>query len=258
VAQEGGRAPRTVARLTRNQRAQHWLLLTSFVVLVLSGFALVYPDAMLAVGLGVTEATRRLVHRVAAGLMIVVGVYHHVYRFTTAEGRAWLRDMRPVKQDARDVLRFFRHHLTGRGPRPKFRRFGYAEKAEYWAVVWGTLVMGLTGLLIWFKVGWFSFLPRWWVDIATAVHFYEAVLATLAIVVWHFYHVVFDPDVYPLNFAFYDGRVAEALYREEHELDYERMKEEEARRRQDEQADADETPPGLGGGNAPLPGHTGG
>ena len=84
--------------------------------------------------------------------------------------------------------------------------------------------MGLTGLMIWFKISVFGFLARWWIDIALAVHFYEAVLATLAIIVWHFYHVIFDPDVYPVNFAFIDGRVSEELYREEHELDYEELR----------------------------------
>jgi hypothetical protein len=61
------------------------------------------------------------------------------------------------------------------------------------------------------------------IDVATAIHFYEAILATAAIVVWHFYHVIFDPDVYPLNLALIDGRVSAHLYKEEHELDYERM-----------------------------------
>ena len=79
--------------------------------------------------------------------------------------------------------------------------------------------------MIWFKIGIFGFLPRWWIDIALAVHFYEAVLATLAIIVWHFYHVIFDPDVYPINFAFIDGRVSEELFKEEHELAYEQMRE---------------------------------
>ena len=116
---------------------------------------------------------------------------------------------------------------------PKIRRFGYIEKAEYWAVVWGTVIMGLTGLMIWYKIEMFGFLPRWWIEIAIAVHFYEAVLATLAILVWHFYSVIFDPDVYPINFAFLDGRVSEEEFREEHELAYEEMK----------NAPADEEPP---------------
>jgi len=75
--------------------------------------------------------------------------------------------------------------------------------------------------MIWFKIDVFGFLPRWWIDIALAIHFYEAILATLAIIVWHFYQVIFDPDVYPINFAFIDGRVSEETYKEEHEQAYE-------------------------------------
>jgi len=121
------------------------------------------------------------------------------------------------------VIGNFAYYLGVRQVKPKVARFGYAEKAEYWAVIWGTFIMGLTGLMIWFKISVFSFLARWWIDIALAVHFYEALLATLAIVVWHLYHVIFDPDVYPVNFAFIDGRVSEELYREEHELAYEQL-----------------------------------
>ena len=112
---------------------------------------------------------------------------------------------------------------VGKASKPKFARFNYGEKAEYWAVVWGTIIMGLTGLMVWFKVEVFGFLPRWVIDVALSIHFYEAILATLAIVVWHFYNVIFDPDVYPLNWALVDGKVSEEYYKEEHELDYEQM-----------------------------------
>jgi cytochrome b subunit of formate dehydrogenase len=77
---------------------------------------------------------------------------------------------------------------------------------EYWAVVWGTIIMGATGLMLWFAVHVTRFLPRWAVDVATTIPYYEAILACLAIIVWHFYHVIFDPEVYPLNWAFWDGR----------------------------------------------------
>ena len=126
-------------------------------------------------------------------------------------------------KDFKDVISNFGYYLGASKVKPKIARFGYPEKAEYWAVVWGTLIMGLTGLMIWFKLGFFGFLPRWAIEIALAIHFYEAVLATLAIIVWHFYHVIFDPDVYPVNFAFIDGRMSEDLYRHEHELAYEEM-----------------------------------
>jgi formate dehydrogenase gamma subunit len=215
------RQAREVVRLTVNQRVQHWFLLTSFIALVLSGFALQYPDSWLASLLGGNEYLRRMVHRVAAVIMLVVGIYHLVYLATAKDGRLWLKDMLVRGKDFADVLGNFRYYLGLSKDKPKIARFGYAEKAEYWAVVWGTIIMGVTGLMIWFKLGVFSSLPRWTIDIALAIHFYEAVLATLAIIVWHFYHVIFDPDVYPVNFAFLDGRVSEEHDREEHALAYE-------------------------------------
>lgn len=218
------RKHRPIVRLTVNQRAQHWLLLTSFIALVLSGFALQYPDSVLAWMLGNSEGLRRVIHRVAAVVMLIAGVYHIAYLAFSKEGRSWVKDMAPRIKDVRDLLGNFAYYLGISSAKPKIARFGYAEKAEYWAVVWGTIIMGLTGLMIWFKIGVFGFLPRWWIDIALAIHFYEAVLATLAIIVWHFYHVIFDPDVYPVNLAFIDGRVSEELYKEEHELDYDAMR----------------------------------
>jgi hypothetical protein len=79
--------------------------------------------------------------------------------------------------------------------------------------------MGVTGLMIWFKMDVTKFLPRWAVDVATTIHYYEAILACLAIVVWHFYHVIFDPDVYPLNWACWNGKVSKHWQEEEHPLD---------------------------------------
>ena len=81
----------------------------------------------------------------------------------------------------------------------------YIEKAEYWAVVWGAMVMIATGLMLWGNNLMLSLFPKLWLDVATSVHFYEALLATLAIVVWHFYTVIFDPDVYPMDTAWLTG-----------------------------------------------------
>jgi len=164
--------PRPIVRLTKNQRVQHWLLLTSFIALVLSGFALQYPDSLLAWLLGSNEYLRRGIHRVAAVIMLVVGIYHLGYLAFTRDGRQWVKDMLPRPKDVQDVFGNFAYYLGLRRIKPKIARFGYAEKAEYWAVIWGTFVMGLTGLMIWFKIGVFGFLARWWIDIALAVHFY--------------------------------------------------------------------------------------
>ncbi|MGB9104818.1 MAG: cytochrome b/b6 domain-containing protein, partial [Terriglobales bacterium] len=139
-------------------------------------------------------------------------------------GRQLMFSMLPEPKDALDARDTMRHYLGFNVPKPQFKRFNYAEKAEYWALVWGTVVMASTGLALWFKVQVVHLVPRWWLDIATAIHFYEAILATLAILVWHFYQVFFDPDVYPMNWAWYDGRISVEHYQDEHGLDSETVR----------------------------------
>ena len=214
---------RSIVRMTGKQRLQHVILLTSFAALVITGFALKYPDSWLAALLVGGESFRRISHRIAGMVMLGAGLFHIYYIALTTEGRRAVVDMFPVKKDITDFIQAMRYYAIGKVSKPKFAKFNYGEKAEYWAVVWGTIIMGLTGLMVWFKVDVFGFLPRWVIDVALAIHFYEAILATLAIVVWHFYNVIFDPDVYPLNWALVDGKVSEDYYKEEHQLDYEQM-----------------------------------
>ena len=186
---------RPVLRMSLAQRWQHAILATSFIVLALTGFALKWPDSLLARAMGSSEPFRRWTHRVSGVVLLVVGLYHLIYIMASKEGRQLVRDLFPVKKDISDVWHAVRY-LTGLSKqKPKIGRLGYAEIMEYWAVVWGTIIMGATGLAIWFKMDVTKFLPRWLVDVALTIHYYEAVLACLAIIVWHFYHVIFDPDV---------------------------------------------------------------
>jgi formate dehydrogenase gamma subunit len=212
-------ADRSVLRMDRSQRTQHLILLTSFILLALTGFALKYPDSWLAWMFGYDETIRRWLHRVAGVALLLVGTYHAYYVMVTAEGRRLVRDLWPSTRDVRDAAAQVRY-LAGKAPaKPKFGRFGYAEKMEYWAVLWGTMIMGVTGLMIWLKIDVTRLLPRWAVEVATTIHYYEAILACLAIVVWHFYHVIFDPSVYPVNWAWWDGKVSSHWHQEEHPLD---------------------------------------
>jgi len=210
---------RPVVRMTASQRWQHFVLAASFIVLALTGFALKFPDSFLAKILGSSEPFRRWVHRIAGILLLLVGAYHLIYLLATRDGRRLLADLFPVKKDAADVWQAVRYLAGFTKEKPKIGRFGYAEKMEYWAVVWGTMLMGATGLAIWLKIPVTQYLPRWVVVVATTIHYYEALLACLAIVVWHFYHVMFDPDVYPLNTACLDGRISEELQAHEHPLE---------------------------------------
>ncbi len=214
---------RTVTRMNPNQRVQHVILFSSFIVLVITGFALKYPDSWFAALLGMSEKVRGIMHRVAGVVLIGMGVYHAVYACLTRDGRRLILDFLPAPKDATDFWGTMRYYLNWSDRRPEFGRFNYAEKAEYWALVWGVIVMATTGIMLWAKMSVGHLVPRWWLDVATAIHFYEAVLATLAIVVWHFYQVFLDPDVYPMNWAWWDGRMSFEHYREEHELDTETL-----------------------------------
>jgi len=211
----------TMLRMNTNQRWQHLILLTMFIVLVITGFALKFPDTWFAHTLGMGEKLRGIIHRIAGVVLIGAGIYHIFYLAAAREGRRLLKDLAPEKKDALDVWATMRYYLGLSKEKPRFGRFTYAEKAEYWALVWGTALMGLTGVTMWAKVWVGDLLARWWVDVATAIHYYEAILATLAILVWHFYQVFFDPDVYPMNWAWWDGKMPVEHYRHEHELDEE-------------------------------------
>lgn len=209
----------TVVRMDLNQRLQHTILALSFIFLAVTGFALKWPDSWIARLLGSSEQFRSWSHRIAGVLLLVAGAYHIYYIVFNREGRRFLRDMMPAVSDASALGRMLGYLFAMSPDKPKIGRFGYAEKMEYWAVVWGTIIMGVTGLMIWFKIDVTQHLPRWAVDVALTIHYYEAILACLAIVVWHFYHVIFDPDVYPLNWAALNGKVTRHWHEDEHALD---------------------------------------
>ena len=188
----------------------HWLafLVASILFIQVPG-----PSLLFTIGRALTVGRRDALLSVAGNgigimvqvVLIAVGLYHLGYIAFTREGRRLFRDFLPSLSDLANLKENLLYHLGRRTERPRFGRFTYGEKMEYWALVWGLIVMAGTGIMLWAKVAFGNLLPRWWLDIATAIHFYEALLATLAIVVWHFYSVIFDPDVYPLNTAFLTG-----------------------------------------------------
>lgn len=210
---------REILRFTGIERAQHALLALSFIVLAYSGFALKFPDAWWALPLNVLvdgESGRRLIHRAAALVMLGLSLFHLGWAVLSRRGRAQLEAMRPRLQDVRDLWQMVRYYL-GRAPHgPAFARFSYAEKAEYWAVVWGTAVMMVTGFALWFTNVSLQLVPKWALDLATVVHYYEAWLATLAILVWHFYGVIFNPQIYPMSLVWLTGYLSREAMRHEH------------------------------------------
>ncbi len=215
-------AHRLYLRMSAHERLQHAVLVVSFVLLVVTGFMLRYPEAWWVVGIRKLSdqafALRGLTHRIAGVVMVLSGVWHIWYLAFTAPGRKLFKDLLPQWRDVTDPWAVLKYNLGLAATKPAFGRFCYIEKAEYWAMAWGTILMALTGAILWFDNTSMGYITKLGFDVARIVHFYEAILATLAIIVWHFYFVIFNPEVYPMNLAWLTGRMSEKEMLEEHPL----------------------------------------
>jgi len=219
-------------RLTRSYVMQHVVLVLSFVALVITGFALRYSDAAwvrFLASLGFDEGIRATSHRVAGVILILGSVWHVVWIALYKHGQRFIQDMAPRPSDVTELAANVGFHLGVTKKPAQFARFGYIEKAEYWALVWGTALMAITGIVLWFPAEAVGWAPAWIVSASQTVHFYEAWLATLAIIVWHFFFVIFHPDAYPISFTFSDGRMSEEDAKHHHPRWYEAEKEAEQR-----------------------------
>ncbi len=206
---------RTYRRFALSQRIEHLLTLSSFVVLAVTGLPQKYAGAdwaktMIAV-LGGIESVR-IIHRVAATVLMLETVYHVVglgYRLVVQRVRL---TMLPGLNDAKEGLAAFMYNLGLRRDPPQAGRFSFGEKFEYWALVWGTVVMVITGFMLWNPIATTNFLPGQVIPAAKAAHGGEALLAVLSIIIWHMYHV----HIRSFNKSMFTGKMSEHEMLEEH------------------------------------------
>lgn len=231
-------------RMTVNERIQHATMAISFMILVITGFMLRYPNTWWVSHIrdlsNHAVEYRSWIHRIAAIIMILVSLYHIYYISFTQRGRELVKDLFPKLKDFTDAIGVAKFNLGLSKDKPKLDRFSYVEKAEYWALVWGTIVMSLTGLLMWIYIDYIGVFSKLDWDIARTIHYYEAWLAFLAIVVWHFYFVIFNPDIYPMSLAWFKGTITEEEMAEEHPLELERIKKKQAEERMKSEEESDE------------------
>jgi cytochrome b subunit of formate dehydrogenase/nitrate/TMAO reductase-like tetraheme cytochrome c subunit len=195
-------------RMHRAERIQHGLLIVSFSALVWTGFALRYPDEFWAYPLVQWESSwpvRGILHRIAGVVMIATSLVHVVTLIANRKLREHWLHLLPRRNDIGEAAGGFAYNVGLRRTPPRISSHSYIEKIEYWAVVWGTVMMGVSGLLLWADNLVMSYFPKGILDVAGVFHYYEAILAALAILVWHFYSVIFDPNVYPMNLAWLTG-----------------------------------------------------
>ncbi len=208
-------------RMDANAIFQHGLLTVSFLVLVITGFALRYSEAWIFKSLFGWDGgfrIRGVIHRSAAVVLVFSSLWHLFY-LRTRNGRAFGKGMLPNRNDVVQVYQMVMFNLGRRKDHPEFGRFTFVEKAEYWALIWGTVVMAGTGFFLWFENVAVKIFPKGLLDVLLVIHFYEAWLATLAIAVWHMYFTVFRPGTWPGNPAWVTGKMPMDAYHEEHPAD---------------------------------------
>jgi len=213
-------------RFNRNFRFQHIVMFTSVIILVITGMPIKFPEFVLSRFLvnmwgGIHNAT--IVHRIGAGMLIYFMVHHLFYTVFSRQGRRDFILLIPTPKDARDAVQNVRHFLGKTGEKPRFGRFSYIEKFDYWAVYWGCVIMIGSGVFLWGEEIVLKFFPKYVLDVAHEMHSDEAMLATLAIVIWHFYNVHFNPDRFPGTLMWWHGRISEHEMKEEHPLEYEEI-----------------------------------
>jgi len=236
------KAQPTVKRFSGNMVYQHMVVTISFIALVITGFALRYPEAWWVSVLnffGIFENARSVIHRVAAVLLLYISMHHALFLFLSKRGRFQFRALIPRKNDVTDIILNLKYHLGLASEKPKFGFYDYTMKAEYWALVWGTFVMAFTGFVLWYPTFFTSFLPPWVVKISETIHFYEAWLATLAIAIFHFFFVVFHPEQYPMSFTWLTGKMTVNEVQQHHPAWYEELRKEQS---VDSGSEADTTP----------------
>ncbi len=203
-----------VERMSTFERVAHFILFITFSLLVFTGFALKYPDAWWSnwlFAIGVKESIRAFIHRFSALVMTVDLCAFMFYMFFAKRGRCVFKELLPAKRDFTDFFKTMKYYMgmTKEKEAPKCGVFSYADKFEFWALVWGTVVMLVTGLILWFPKAIPASWPEWTINVARIIHLYEAILATLAIIIWHGFHTVWHPYAYPMSTSWLTGWITD-------------------------------------------------
>jgi formate dehydrogenase gamma subunit len=225
--------PKTFLRWTLAQRVQHIMLMISFFVLMITGAPLLLPNVEIINRIFTDAgafALRDFLHRAAAVLLMLTCFYHILYVLFSRRGNRDLRLMMPRLDDLKTFYQSILYDLGKRDQPPLTGRFNLIEKFEYYAVAWGSLVMILTGLALWFEEAAMALMPKWMFDIILEIHSFEAILAFLAIIIWHLFNAHLHPRVFPMNRVWLDGRISREDLKHHHPLEYEELKRAEALR----------------------------
>ena len=210
--------PSAYQRFSVLQRLEHILLLVSFTVLGVTGLPQKFSAQPWAVtmisAMGGIETTR-IIHRGSAVILLVVTIYHFIAVAYRIYVERVAMTMLPGWQDVKDALQTLGYNIGVYKLAAKMGRYTFGEKVEYWAVIWGTVIMAITGFMLWNPIATTSFLPGEFIPAAKAAHGGEAILAVLSILTWHLYNV----HIKHLNKSMFTGEISRHEMVEEHPLE---------------------------------------
>ncbi len=230
-SEQSGAKERYFMRFTRAQRYLHATLFTTFLGLAATGLPLRFSESIWARALAQSVGGFGAIlffHKLCALVLTLAFLIHVKDLFTRAlihreKGIFWgATSMVANWKDVKDIFGHFRWFL-GLGPRPRFERYAYWEKFDYWAVFWGMVVIGFSGYAMWFAPFFAHFLPGWALNAVLVIHSEEGLLAILFIFSIHFVNTHLRPDSYPMDMVIFTGVESEEEFKTKRPLEYERL-----------------------------------
>ncbi len=217
-----------IVRFDTHQKIQHIVLMVSFILLALTGLPLKFADWSVSqwwIGVWGGIETTREIHRYAAWAMVFDCLYHLIYigYSTFILKRPFPIKMIPTPRDLINLFQEIRYYIGLASEPPKFDRFDWKQKFDYWAIFWGMPIIGISGFIMMYPVFATKFLPGWIVPVSFVAHGDEAIVAVAWIFIMHIYFNHFAPGVFPLNTSIFTGRVPRKRYQQEHPLEYDRL-----------------------------------
>jgi formate dehydrogenase subunit gamma len=218
---------KVIIRFTKFELIQHILLFITLLILSITGLSLKYYDSYLGkwfIDLEGGIGRRGQIHTIFSFILIILGIIHAFYVTFSDHGQEQLRQLKFKLKDFSDFIISLKHSFGFSKKKPEFEKFSFSQKFQYWGVIVGCFLMILTGLILFMKkieVG--MLLPKWLWDITFIIHGSEGLIIFIVLFVWHIYNVHLNPDYFPMQKTWLNGKISEEELKEKYQMEYDKM-----------------------------------